>query len=86
MEEMAVAPFLTLVAGSTCKDWSSMGSQKGFFGPSTIAFIIMACLVRRVRPAVFLHECTRTFKWQIFQSDEGGAGLHGLVCGTGTPD
>ncbi|CAE7210122.1 unnamed protein product [Symbiodinium sp. CCMP2592] len=57
---------LVLVAGSTCRDWSSMGSRKGFLGDSVLAFAILLAIVRSTRPALFLHECTASFKWAIF--------------------
>ena len=49
---------------------SSMGSQKGFLGKSLLAFVILCCLVRRWRPVLFLHECTRLFKWQVFLDEQ----------------
>ena len=43
-----------------------MGSRKGFLGESVLPFAIMLTLVRYLRPALMVHECTRTFRWQIF--------------------
>ena len=43
-----------------------MGSRRGFLGESVLPFAIMVALVRRIRPALFVHECTRTFGWRIF--------------------
>lgn len=42
-----------------------MGTQKGFLGKSLLAFVILICLVRRWRPSVFIHECTRLFRWTV---------------------
>jgi hypothetical protein len=47
-----------------------MGNQKGFMGKSLLAFVLMICLVRLWRPVVFVHECTRLFKWTVFDSQE----------------
>lgn len=49
---------------------SSMGNMQGFLGKSLLAFVILCCLVRLWRPVVFLHECTRLFKWTVFNEEE----------------
>ena len=54
-----------------------MGSQKGFLGKSLLAFVILCCLVRRWKPVLFLHECTRLFKWTVFDDQDL---LSGYVC------
>ena len=43
-----------------------MGTQKGFMGPSVIPFAIMVGMMRKLRPVVFFHECTRTFDHKVF--------------------
>lgn len=52
---------------------SSMGSQKGFLGPSVLAFAIFIAIVRNLRPKLVIHECTRNFRWKIFRSAEDRA-------------
>lgn len=47
-----------------------MGTQKGFLGKSLLAFVILVCLVRRWRPSVFIHECTRLFKWTAVEDQD----------------
>ncbi|CAE7731277.1 hhaIM [Symbiodinium sp. CCMP2456] len=54
-----------LMAGSTCKDWSSMGKAHGFFGPNGIAFVVMIAVVQKIKPIVFLHENTRSFDFSM---------------------
>lgn len=46
-----------------------MGSRKGFLGESVRPFSIFVAITRRIRPAVVLHECTRSFRWQIFEAN-----------------
>lgn len=53
-----------------------MGNQKGFMGKSLLAFVILCCLTRQWQPALFLHECTRLFKWTVFNENL----LEGFVC------
>ena len=40
--------------------------MRGFFGLHTIAFVLMVAVVRKLRPTVFLHECTQNFQFTIF--------------------
>ena len=54
-----------------------MGNQRGFLGKSLVAFVILCCLVRRWKPVLFLHECTRLFKWTVFDDQDL---LLGYVC------
>jgi len=54
-----------------------MGNQKGFLGKSLLAFVILCCLVRLWRPVIFLHECTRLFKWTVFNEEDL---LKGYLC------
>ncbi|CAE7474292.1 unnamed protein product [Symbiodinium microadriaticum] len=52
---------LMIVAGSICKDFSSMGDGKRLVGKHAILFAIMVAIVRRVKPKCFMHECTSLF-------------------------
>lgn len=61
----------------SCPLRSSMGNQRGFLGKSLLAFVILCCLVRAWRPAVFIHECTRLFRWKVFKEEDL---LDGYVC------
>ena len=45
---------------------SSIGKMRGFFGLHTIAFVLMVAVVRKLKPVVFLHECTQNFQFTIF--------------------
>lgn len=45
---------------------SSMGDQKEWSGRHTILFSIMVALWILTDPAMIIHECTRTFDFQIF--------------------
>ena len=46
-----------------------MGGQKQLLGDSVVPFVAMLCLLRRTRPALFVHECTRTFRWTLVGGD-----------------
>ena len=46
---------------------SSIGLQRGFFGAHTLAFAVMICIIRKTRPVLFLHECTRTFAHSVLE-------------------
>lgn len=45
-----------------------MGTRSGFMGKSVMAFAIMASVLRKVSPQLFVHECTQTFDASIFAS------------------
>ena len=61
-----------------------MGSSKGFLGESVIPFVVMICLTRRARPVCLVHECTRTFQWEIFKVLFPGWSVHHVT--TNPPD
>lgn len=53
---------LVLVAGSVCKDWSSMNSNRSqLLGRFVLPFATMVGLARFLNPKLFVHECTRQF-------------------------
>ena len=54
---------LIIVAGSVCKDWSTMNHvRETLTGKYVLPFSIMLGLVRRLQPMMFLHECVRSFR------------------------
>lgn len=55
-----------LVAGSVCKDYSTMGKQLGLNGQYVMIAAIMMTVVAFLTPSVFMHECTRRFPNEIF--------------------
>ena len=55
------------MAGTSCTDWSSMGLQSSLAGSTVLPFAVQLQLVKRRRPRVFFHECTRNFRPQILQ-------------------
>lgn len=59
--------FRLFCCGSVCKDWSTMGNQKGFNGTYVLLCAIMFALVERVKPKALLHECTERFPADIFE-------------------
>ena len=85
MEEMAVAPFLTLVAGSTCKDWSSMGSQKGFFGLRRLHLSSWHAWSGGCDLRCFYMNVQGPLSGKSFNLMKVGLACMGW-CGTGTPD
>ena len=57
---------LILVAGSVCKDWSSMNQgREQLMGNYILPFGIMLGLARRLSPMLFLHECTKLFQPRV---------------------
>ena len=59
--------FSIFCCGSVCKDWSTMGQQKGFNGTYVLLCAIMFALVKQMRPKALLHECTERFPADIFE-------------------
>eukprot|EP00435_Cladocopium_sp_Y103_P065316 s1023_g27.t1 len=59
-------PYLVLVAGSVCKDWSSMGKGEGFCGKWVLLAALMMALCLHLQPLVFFHECTIRFPFDVF--------------------
>eukprot|EP00434_Breviolum_minutum_P036140 symbB.v1.2.032011.t1/scaffold3771.1/size50609/2 len=70
---------IILIAGSVCKDWSTMGKQNGFNGNFTMLCAVMLAICRRVRPIVFIHECTRLFPYHILEKALKGSTDHHLI-------
>lgn len=56
------------MAGTSCTDWSSMGLQQSLAGHTVLPFAIELQLIRRKRPRVYFHECTRFFRPAILQT------------------
>ena len=54
------------MAGSVCKDWSSVGNQQGLLGPYVIPFACLLGIIIEVQPWLFLHENTRNFRSKLF--------------------
>lgn len=79
MSQLANEEKLILIAGSVCKDWSTMGKQKGFNGNFTMLCAVMLAICRRVRPLVFIHECTRLFPFHILEKALKGSTDHHLI-------
>ena len=61
------APLDIMVSGTSCVDWSSMGNCMNLAGRSALPFSVQLQWVRKVKPVVFIHECTRTFDPTILQ-------------------
>ena len=53
---------------------SSMGGRAGFMGASVVPFVIMICIARKTKPRLMIHECTRSFKWKVWEAQEGDDG------------
>lgn len=60
------APIDIMVSGTSCVDWSSMGNSLNLAGRSVLPFSVQLQLVKRAKPVVWFHECTRTFDPKIF--------------------
>ena len=63
LEKLATDPdvLLVLIAGSVCKDWSTMGRQAGFAGSHTALCAIMLAVAKHLDVDLLLHECTQRF-------------------------
>ena len=57
---------LLMVAGSVCKDWSSMGKGAGFTGQWVVLCALLIALCARLQPVLLVHECTLRFPHQVF--------------------
>ena len=55
------------MAGTSCTDWSTMGTQCNLAGATVLPFAVQLQMVKRRRPRVFFHECTRCFKPAILK-------------------
>lgn len=56
-----------IMAGTSCTDWSSMGTQTSLAGSTVLPFAIELQIIKRRRPRVFFHECTRNFRPEILR-------------------
>lgn len=65
--DLAREPFLILVAGSVCKDFSSMGKGDGFMGQYVTLCAIFIALCRKTSPTLVVHECTPRFPFKVFK-------------------
>ena len=66
IKELANEKKLFVIAGSVCKDWSTMNqSRQQLTGQFILPFALMLGLIRLLNPMLFLHECTRLFRPQI---------------------
>ena len=61
-------PLRLKTAGTSCKDWSSMGAVLSLAGRSVIPFAVELQMVKREQPDVWFHECTRNFQPSILAS------------------
>lgn len=64
------------MAGTSCTDWSSMGSGNSLAGHTVLPFAVELQIIKRRKPRVFFHECTRNFRPQIL-----GEYLEGTLAG-----
>ena len=55
------------VAGSSCRDWSSLGSMKGEEGAGSIALLIWCNLALQLEHAIMVMENVSNFKHQILE-------------------
>ena len=66
IKELANEEKLFVIAGSVCKDWSTMNkSRQQLTGQFILPFALMLGLIRVPNPILFLHECTRLFRPKI---------------------
>ena len=56
-----------IVAGSVCKDFSSMGKGEGFLGNYVTLCAVFLTLCKICKPALVIHECTPRFPFKIFE-------------------
>lgn len=66
MSNFADLPFLMVVAGSVCKDFSSMGKGDGFLGQYVTLCAIFIALCRKTQPTLIVHERTPRFPFSVF--------------------
>ena len=69
------------MAGTSCTDWSSMGGGSSLAGATVVPFSVELQVVKRRRPRVYFHECTRNFKPSILAKclEDAGTLVHGIV-------
>lgn len=64
-----LAERMVFMAGSVCKDFSSMNQgRQELLGSYILPFAVSLALVRYLNPMVFWHECTRLFKPKVFEA------------------
>ncbi|CAK9053122.1 unnamed protein product [Durusdinium trenchii] len=56
-----------MVAGSVCKDWSSMGKSQQWLGQYAILCAIFIALTRHLQCSLVIHECTARFDYKLLQ-------------------
>ena len=66
LASLARESHLMIVAGSVCKDFSTMGARKGFLGQYVLLCGIFIALCVRTTPCLVVHECTAKFPYDIF--------------------
>ena len=62
---------MVIVAGSVCKDFSSMGKRNGFLGQYVLLCAIFIALCSKTKPVLVVHECTPQFPFSIFEETLG---------------
>ncbi len=63
-----LAEKMAMMAGSVCKDFSSMNQgRQELLGSYILPFAVSLAFVRWLQPMVFWHECTRLFKPKVFE-------------------
>eukprot|EP00438_Fugacium_kawagutii_P013150 Skav233654 [mRNA] locus=scaffold2779:909491:910581:+ [translate_table: standard] len=67
LESICAEHFAMFICGSVCKDYSTMGLQKGLNGTYVLLAAIMLAMIKKLRPAALLHECTVRFPAQLFE-------------------
>ena len=72
------------MAGTSCTDWSSMGTQTSLAGSTVLPFAVELQMVKRRRPRVFFHECTRNFRPSILQEYLPGFWIANCLVPSGT--
>ena len=71
---------LLLIAGSVCKDWSSMNAIRAqLLGKFVEPFGAMVALAKILRPKIFVHECTRMFDWTTLEENLPEHNLHSMI-------
>ena len=56
------------MAGTSCKDWSSMSCVLSLAGKSVLPFAVELQMVKRRKPHIFFHECTRNFRVDLLRA------------------
>lgn len=67
LASLARESHLMIVAGSVCKDFSTLGARKGFLGQYVLLCGIFIALCVRIKPCLAVHECTAKFPYDIFR-------------------